>query len=102
MNLQEELKYNAALQSVHKIKKFYSHLIVYIFVTTIIIVVKTQKIDEGETIWHAFYAPLFWGIGLVLHALNVFDKVPFFNSEWEEKKVKQFMEEEKSEVKRYK
>ncbi len=102
MNLQEEFKYKEALQRVHKIKKFYSHLIVYIFVNTIIIAVKTQKIDEGETIWHAFYVPLFWGIGLVLHALNVFDKIPFFNREWEEKKVKQFIDEEEREIKRYK
>jgi hypothetical protein len=36
-----------------------------------------------------------WGIGLFFHAMKVFNWFPFFNKEWEEKKIKQYMEQEK-------
>jgi hypothetical protein len=35
-----------------------------------------------------------WGIGLFFHGITAFDAVPFFNREWEERKLKQFLEEE--------
>jgi hypothetical protein len=100
MNSQEQIKYQNAVKSVEKIRSFYSHLIVYLVINTVIIVIKTQKIDQGETIWHAFYVPFFWGIGLLIHALKAFNKLPFLGTNWEEKKIKQFMEEEQSQNKK--
>lgn len=95
MTNQDEIKYQEAVKKVAKIKAFYTHLIVYILINAFIIVKKTQNIDEGETIWHAFKVAFFWGIGLLFHALRVFDRVPFFGSDWEEKKVKELIEKEK-------
>jgi hypothetical protein len=37
-----------------------------------------------------------WGIGLLFHAMRVFNWFPFLNKEWEERKIKQFMEEDKN------
>jgi hypothetical protein len=42
-----------------------------------------------------FWVIFGWGIGLFFHALEVFKLVPFLNKDWEERKIKQFMEEEK-------
>lgn len=94
MTNQDEIKYQEAVKKVARIKAFYSHLIVYILVNAFIVVKKTQNIDEGETIWDAFKVAFFWGIGLALHALRVFDKFPFFGNDWEERKIKEFMEKE--------
>lgn len=91
----DEIKYQEALAKVAKIKKFYKHLLVYIIVNAFIVFKKLNKIDEGETSWHAFYVPIFWGIGLLIHALKTFDSIPFFGKDWEEKKIKEFMNNKK-------
>lgn len=95
MTTQEEIKYQEAQKQVQKIKSFYTHLIVFIMVNAFVIIKKTQHIDEGETIWHAFKLAIFWGIGLVIHGLKTFDLMPFFGKEWEEKKVQEIMAKEK-------
>ena len=79
-----------------KIKGFYTHLIVFILVNIYVIIKKTQNIDEGETIWHAFKLAFFWGIGLIFHGLKTFDLIPFFGKDWEERKVKEMMDKEKN------
>jgi hypothetical protein len=94
MTTQDEIKYKEAVEKVKKIKGFYSHLITYLVVCSIIIVLKIKKVDPGENIWHAFYVPFFWGIGLFFHALRVFDVFPFLGKKWEEKKIQELMDNE--------
>jgi hypothetical protein len=96
MDTQEEIKYQAAQKRVKKIKGFYTHLIVFILVNTYVVIKKTQHIDEGETIWHAFKLPFFWGIGLVFHAMRTFDSFPFMGKDWEDRKIKELMDKEKN------
>ena len=96
MTTQEEIKYQEAQKQVKKIKGFYTHLIVFILVNIYVIIKKTQNIDEGETIWHAFKLAFFWGIGLVFHGLKTFDLIPFFGKNWEERKIKEIMDKEKN------
>lgn len=38
--------------------------------------------------------PFFWGIGLLIHALRVFDRFPFFGNDWEQRKIKELLEKE--------
>lgn len=96
MTTQEEIKYLEAQKQVQKIKSFYTHLIVFIIVNAFIIIKKTQHIDEGESIWHAFKLGFFWGIGLVFHGLKTFDVMPIFGKDWEERKIKEMMDKEKN------
>jgi hypothetical protein len=35
-----------------------------------------------------------WGIGVFFHASKVFNFFPFLGKDWEEKKIKEFIEEE--------
>ena len=37
------------------------------------------------------------GIGILFHTLKAFNKNPLFNKEWEDRKIKEFMEKEKQE-----
>ena len=44
-----------------------------------------------------FYWPLLgWGIGVLFHGMRVFNYSPFFGKGWEEKKLQQFLNEEKN------
>ena len=47
--------------------------------------------------WNTFSTALFWGIGLMAHGLSVFSRNMFFGSQWEERKIREFMEKEKTE-----
>ena len=37
-----------------------------------------------------------WGIGLVVHGLRVFDRVPFLNGDWERRQVEKYLGRELS------
>lgn len=101
MTTQEEIKYQEAQKQVQKIKSFYTHLTVFIIVNAFIIIKKTQQIDEGESIWHAFKLAFFWGIGLAFHGLKTFDVMPFFGKDWEERKIKEMIDKEKNQESKF-
>jgi hypothetical protein len=101
MTTLEKIKYQEAQKRVQKMKGFYTHLIVFILVNIFVIIKKTQHVDEGETILHAFKLTFFWGIGLTFHGLKTFDSVPFFGKNWEEKKVKEIMDKEKEQESKF-
>ena len=101
METQDKIKHEEAVMKVKKIKAFYMHLIVFILVNTYVIIKKTNHIDEGETIWHAFKLAFFWGIGLVFHGLRTFDLIPFFGKDWEDRKVKEMIEKEKNQDRKF-
>ena len=44
---------------------------------------------------------LSWGVGVLINGIIVFDAIPFLNKNWEERKIKQFIEEEKSKQNKY-
>ena len=94
-------KYDRAIKKVKKIKDFYSHLTVYIIVNTLLIIFHLGILQNGIfTInypeWSMFTTPFFWGIGLFFHWLNVFkDNFRFFK-DWEDRKMKEFMDEEEN------
>lgn len=93
----------AAYRKVKRIKGFYTHLKIYIIVNVIIIVASTNRgiftdgiQASGLLEWHTYSTAFFWGIGLLAHGLSVFGSNIFFSDDWEQKKIKEFMEKEKS------
>ena len=74
MNTQDEIKYQEALKRVKKIKGFYTHAIVYVFVNIMIVFLNVKNLDPGETYFQFknFMTAFFWGIGLLAHGLSVF------------------------------
>lgn len=93
----EEIKYQEALKRVKKIKGFYTHLMVYIVINTMLLIVNYKNMDTNANFWRwqTFSTVLFWGIGLAGHALSVFLPAMVLGKEWEEKKIKELMEKEK-------
>ena len=97
----QEQKYVLARKRVEKISKFYKHLATYIivniFLSAIFIVGDMNDGDTfNEAIWdyHNYKIWMYWGIGIVFQALNTFGVRLFFNKDWEERKVKQYMDEQ--------
>ena len=95
----EELQYQQALVRVKKIKGFYTHLVLYVIVNLMIVILNIQDLDQGESYfqWRNFTTLFFWGIGLISHALSTFIPNFIFGKNWEDKKIKEFMEKDKSE-----
>ncbi|NHM07948.1 2TM domain-containing protein [Flavobacterium sp. CYK-4] len=93
----DEIRYREAQNRVKKIKGFYTHLIVYVVINTIIIVANYQELPAGESLrLQHFSLFFFWGIGLVAHGLTVFLPTFILGKDWEERKIKQLMEREKN------
>jgi hypothetical protein len=86
-------RYQKAKKQVNEIKGFYGHLASYVIVLVILIYINLKYTPEYLWfIWTMFG----WGIGLFFHAVRVFNWFPFLNKEWEERKIKQFMDEDKN------
>lgn len=90
-NYQEEERYFQAKKRVEEIKGFYGNLAAYIAVNTGLMVI--NLLTSSEHLW--FFWPLLgWGVGVAIHGMKVFNYLPFFGKDWEEKKIKEFMEKE--------
>ena len=49
---------------------------------------------SSDTLWF-YWVTIFWGIAILIHALKIFIlKEKFPGEEWEEKKIKEFMEKD--------
>ncbi|MGN4613412.1 2TM domain-containing protein [Bacillus cereus group sp. MYBK71-2] len=83
--------YLRAKKRVENLKAFYIHLTVYILVNLLLFFINISS--DSSKLW--FLYPLGgWGIGIVIHGLTTF---PFgiFGKEWEERKIKEYMEKDK-------
>jgi hypothetical protein len=87
----EEDRYYNARKRVEEIKGFYGNLISYIVVNCFLIGI--NLVTSPKHLW--FFWPLLgWGIGVLFHGLKVFNYMPFLGKDWEERKIKEFMDKE--------
>lgn len=95
-DIEEGLKYLQAKKNVEKIKGFYIHLVVFVFSMPIIIITNLMFVPG----FHFFWLSLFgWGLGLFFHWFAVFGfKSSLFGKNWEDKKIKEFMEKDKRDL----
>lgn len=93
----EQDRYDRALHKVKRMKRFYIHALVYVVVNSILIIESIQELGPDESFWDLknFSTVFFWGIGLMAHGLSVFLPDIIMGKDWEERKVKEFMEKEK-------
>ncbi|MBA4276065.1 2TM domain-containing protein [Flavobacterium sp.] len=99
-NFNHDERYDLAYKRVKKIKGLYVHAMAYFLVNVFIILASYNKSLSGTEVflrWETFSTAFLWGIGLLVHGLSVFGKNIFFGKNWEERKIKEFMEKEKSE-----
>lgn len=93
--------YNAAYTKVKRLRRFYSHLRIYLIVNFIIIIANLNRhiftLDiqqSGLLQWETYSTAFFWGIGLAAHAASVFGRDFFFSEDWEQRKIQKYMEKE--------
>ena len=100
MEAKKSLSYLRAKKKVETLKGFYGHLMVYIIINGAIILVSANFFGSGKTDffqWEIYITAFFWGIGLLSHAIYVFFVFYVKNNilkRWEERKIKQFLEED--------
>ncbi|MFD2561507.1 2TM domain-containing protein [Aquimarina rubra] len=117
MNLTEEIMndfdkrkaYKKAKKRVTEERSFYTHVAIYVVMNIVIFIFKIELgdfiDDEGYSNflpWNLIATPVLWGLGLLGHGLwtfkeknglgKLFNK-SIFSEKWEEKKIKEFMNE---------
>lgn len=91
-NFKEDIAYKRVRKKVREIRGFYYHLVCYCIVIPILIFVNLRFTPEFY--WFPF-SMCGWGIGLLFHSMEVFGYMPFFNKDWEARKLRELMEKEK-------
>jgi len=89
----KENKYFRAKEKVECIKKFYSSLVSCVFVIGLLAAINYYT-DQWRYPWF-LWAAFGLGISLVFQAIKAFGFNPFFGRGWEERKIKEFMNEDK-------
>lgn len=92
-NFDKESKYIKAKERVERIKKFYSNLFSYVVIIAFLAVLN-YYLDGWDNPWF-LWAAFGWGLGIVFHAIKAFQWNPIFNKDWEERKIKEFMNDDK-------
>lgn len=98
-NYNDREQYESARKRVKEIKEFYSHLLSYVVVNLFLMAV--NLLTSPEHLWF-FWPMLGWGVGIAVHAMKTFNLMPFLGKDWEERKMKEFMEEEERRKNKYK
>lgn len=102
-------KYQRARKRVTKVRRFYNHLAAYLIVNIVLILMQdkmtfillSKRVFGSPEIlesinWDVFGTPIVWGIFLILHGIKVFGNFSLFGRNWEEKKIRQFLEEDEN------
>ena len=90
---EEEAKYQRAKKRVEALRGFYVHLGVYVVVNLFLFLLNI--ITSPDKIWF-YWVLLGWGIAVVAHAFSVFGFGRLFGTDWEEKKIREIMEQEET------
>jgi len=87
----KDLKYKRAKDRVKKMKEFYGSLTAYCIVIPFLIFINYKTTGFGLP-WVIF--PMAgWGLGLLFHYGEAYDRHPIFGKDWEKKKIRKYMNE---------
>ena len=78
------VKEEKAILYVRDIKGFYTHLITYIVVVGCLFAL--NLIRSANHLW-AIWPAMGWGLGVVIHGLNVFEVFSLFGVNWEKRQI---------------
>ena len=99
---EREEAYLRAKKKLDKLVGFYWHLAAYVVVNIFLIILIGVNQEEGEFFsFGTFATAIFWGIGLAFHFLGVFGPDFFFGKNWEDKKIKEFMDRDRRDMTRF-
>ena len=91
-NLQNS-NYIKAVEKVEKLKEFYQNLASYCLVIPFLIFINLRFSPGFQWFWFPAFG---WGIGLVFHFLEVNNYNIFLGKNWEDRKIKEMMKEDKN------
>ena len=88
----KENEYAQAKERVETLKGFYANLISYVAINLVLIVINLAV--SPNTLWF-YWVTIFWGVGLIFHAVDVFAlRGRLLSQEWEERKIREVMNKE--------
>lgn len=90
----DTIAYRKASRRVKELKGFYGNLTSYCLVIPFLTIL--NLLTSPDHLWF-FWPMLGWGMGLFAHGVNVFG----IGKAWEERKIKELMEEEKKSIKTF-
>ncbi len=91
----EDKRYFRAKERVKKVKEFYGNLTSYLIVIPILAFINYRTTDFPWVI----FPTLGWGFGVLAHWLEATGRTPFLGKNWEERKIKELMQEDEKEQK---
>ncbi len=94
-NFEEQKRYERAKERVDELKKFYNNLFSYVIIIGFLAGLNYYQ-NEWRNPWF-LWAALGWGIGLAFHAVKAYRINPMFDKDWEERRIRKYMEEEDKE-----
>lgn len=104
-NFNQDDTFLRAKYKVERIKIFYKHLAAYLIINMLISGMDIiNHVTHGGSFSDIVFGYnhsrlwLYWGIGLAFHAFAVFGSDHLFGKNWEENKIKKFMEEEERNI----
>lgn len=81
-------EYLRARARLDELKAFYSNIAAYVLVTPFLIFINYMTYWDYKWFWFPIVG---WGLGVAIHALVTFG----FGSDWEKRKIKEIMENDK-------
>jgi len=87
----EQEAYKRARKKVREIKGFYANLLCYCIIIPTLIYINLRFVPEFHWFW---FSAIGWGTGLVFHGISAFGIMPFLGKDWEERKLREFMDQE--------
>ena len=90
----QDVNYMEAKRKVKEMKGFYIHLFVYVIVNLFLISRNVQQGDNLNDIDN-YWTAIFWGIGVLVHAIRVFVPNVILGRDWEERKTRELMDKYK-------
>lgn len=96
--MKSSVSYLQAKRKVEILKSFYQHLVVFILINAGVILWSANFFNGKEidfSRWEIYFPTIMWGIGLFFHALYALFELYLKNNflkQWEENKIREFME----------
>lgn len=91
-----EEKYEQAKKRVKQLKAFYNHLLIYVIINALLFVINFV-VSPGS--WWFYWVTIFWGIAVLWQGIGILSRNRFLGKDWEDKKIKEYMEKEEMEKK---
>ncbi|MCE2611784.1 2TM domain-containing protein [Flavobacteriaceae bacterium D16] len=90
-NIEKENSYLRAKKRVEEMKCFYGNLIAYLIVIPFLAWLNYMTTDFPWVIFPA----VGWGLGLIVNGMSAYGYNPILGKNWEERKIHEFMSEDR-------